>query len=109
MTFEDYSEEQQKTAIYPIEIALEYCTLGLCGEAGEVANLVKKIRRDCMEKEEIDEIRQKLFPELGDVLWYLSALANEAGTSLEAVAEYNLAKLKSRKARGTLKGSGDSR
>jgi NTP pyrophosphatase (non-canonical NTP hydrolase) len=47
--------------------------------------------------------------ELGDVLWYLSALATELDTNLSSVADKNIQKLFSRKERGVLKGSGDNR
>jgi NTP pyrophosphatase (non-canonical NTP hydrolase) len=74
---------------------LEYPTLGLAGEAGEVANIVKKIQRD-HGGEINDEIRQKLKDELGDVLWYISACADELGLTLTEIAEYNVAKLAKR-------------
>ena len=74
---------------------LEYPTLGLTGEAGEVANIVKKIQRDHGGVIN-DEIRTKLKDELGDVLWYISACADELGITLTQIAEYNVAKLAKR-------------
>ena len=74
---------------------LEYPTLGLTGEAGEVANIVKKIQRDHGGVIN-DEIREKLKDELGDVLWYISACADELGITLTQIAEYNVAKLAKR-------------
>ena len=99
MTFEDYQTEAKTTALYPNRLSnLEYPTLGLTGEAGEVANIVKKIQRD--HKGIItDEIRGKLKDELGDVLWYISACADELGITLSEVAEYNVAKLAKRHGR----------
>ena len=47
--------------------------------------------------------------ELGDVLWYISQLSSELGYELEEVAQANLQKLKSRKSRGKIQGSGDNR
>ena len=47
--------------------------------------------------------------ELGDVLWYISALASDLGVTLEDVAADNVAKLRSRAERGVLGGSGDNR
>ena len=53
--------------------------------------------------------RDDMAAELGDVLWYVAAVAQELGVSLADVAQANLDKLASRKARGTLQGSGDNR
>ena len=77
---------------------LEYPTLGLAGEAGEVANIVKKIQRD---HDGIlnDEIRAKLKDELGDVLWSISACAAELGPTLAEIAAYNVTKLATRHGR----------
>ena len=77
---------------------LEYPTLGLAGEAGEVANIVKKIQRD-NDGILTDEVRGKLKDELGDVLWYISACADELGVTLQEIAEYNVNKLAKRHGR----------
>ncbi len=99
MTFEDYQNEAKTTALYPNRLSnLEYPTLGLTGEAGEVANIVKKIQRD-HQGVITDEIRGKLKDELGDVLWYISACADELGITLAEVAEYNVEKLAKRHGR----------
>lgn len=93
MNFEDYQSEASQTALYPKRLQnLEYPTLGLTGEAGEVANIVKKIQRD-HGGVVTDEIRDKLKDELGDVLWYISACADELGLTLAEIAEYNVGKL----------------
>lgn len=93
MKFEEYQNEARQTALYPRRMQnLEYPTLGLAGEAGEVANIVKKIQRD-HGGEVTDEIRQKLKDELGDVLWYISACADELGLTLAEVAQFNVEKL----------------
>jgi NTP pyrophosphatase (non-canonical NTP hydrolase) len=82
--------------------------LGLVGEAGEVAEKYKKIIRD--KEGVVSEVdKQELTKEIGDVLWYVSALAQYLGVSLEDVARANLDKLHSRKLRGTQRGSGDNR
>lgn len=99
MTFEEYQSDARSTARYPRRMSnLEYPTLGLTGEAGEVANIVKKIQRD---HDGIinDEIRGKLKDELGDVLWYISACADELGLTLSEIAEYNVDKLAKRHGR----------
>ncbi len=103
MRLNDYQHEAASTAIYPKAKGLEYTTLGLVGEAGELANKVKKILRG----DSVDFFA--LRDELGDVLWYVAALATELGYPLEIVAKRNLEKLASRKERGVTKGEGDNR
>jgi NTP pyrophosphatase (non-canonical NTP hydrolase) len=99
MNFEDYQSEASQTAHYPRRMSnLEYPTLGLAGEAGEVANIVKKIQRD-NDGILTDEVRGKLKDELGDVLWYISACADELGLTLHEIAEYNVNKLAKRHGR----------
>jgi NTP pyrophosphatase (non-canonical NTP hydrolase) len=99
MNFEEYQSQASATALYPKRLSnLEYPTLGLTGEAGEVANIVKKIQRD-FGGEITDEIRGKLKDELGDVLWYISACADELGLTLREIAEYNVGKLAKRHGR----------
>lgn len=82
--------------------------LGLVGEAGEVSEKFKKIIRD-HEGRITDEDKREIAKELGDVLWYVSAVASYLGFSLQEVAEMNLEKLFSRRDRGTSRGSGDNR
>ena len=109
MDLNDYQKESRKTALYPdVGGNAIYPTLGLVGEAGEVADKVKKILRD---KKGIfdDESRKAIKFELGDVLWYVSQLSSELGYELEDVACTNLQKLKSRKIRGKIQGNGDNR
>lgn len=65
--------------------------LGLAGEAGETADLIKK---HLFHGHPLDEA--KLKAELGDILWYLATMANTLGVSLEEVADGNIAKLKAR-------------
>lgn len=104
MTFDEYQERAHSTAVYPPEMALPYSALGLCGEAGEYANKVKKILRGDYK---ID--KDALAKELGGVLWYLAECCTVLGLSLSEVAELNILQLASRKERGTLKGDGDER
>ncbi len=96
MNFDEYQDAASVTALYPNRLNnLEYPTLGLAGEAGEVANIVKKIQRD-HGGEITDETRAKLKDELGDVLWYISACADELGLSLDEIAAFNVEKLAKR-------------
>ena len=109
MNFDKYQEVSRKTAIYPnIGKNIIYPVLGLAGESGEICEKVKKILRD---KNGVvsDEDREAIKKELGDNLWYISALCSELGLSMNDVAETNVAKLQSRKERGKLRGSGDER
>ena len=108
-TFKEYEEAMSWTAIYPnAGKNIIYPTLGLCGESGEFAEKIKKVIRDSHNEISM-ELRELLILELGDVLWYLSALCKELDTDLETVAEANIEKLYSRKDRDMLGGSGDQR
>jgi len=101
--FDHYQRKTQETAIYPEDKALEYLALGLNGEAGEVAEKIKKHIRD---GKELDEDFAK---ELGDVLWYLTRLVDELDADMSEIAEANLDKLFDRKERDKIQGSGDNR
>jgi len=79
-------------------------TLGLVGEAGEVAEKIKKLLRDKTRFSSADIIK-----ELGDVVFYATALANYYDANLQEVIETNIDKLDGREKRGTLGGSGDNR
>ena len=87
---------------------LTYPALGLCGEAGEAAEKVKKTLRDDG-GQLTPQRREALAAELGDVLWYVAQLATEAGLDLDELARANLDKLSSRRDRAVLHGSGDFR
>ena len=100
-----YQKVAKTTAIYPREQAIIYPSLGLTGEAGEVANKVKKIIRDGTNQNTIQEISN----EIGDVLWYVALLADDIGCKLSDIANDNLLKLANRMKNGTLHGSGDKR
>lgn len=108
MTFEEYQEKARKTAIYPKEVGLAYVTLGLTGEAGEIANKVKKVFRDS-NGELTGEARQSIAGEICDLMWYVSALCDELNISMNMLAEVGIQKLEDRQQRGTLHGSGDNR
>jgi NTP pyrophosphatase (non-canonical NTP hydrolase) len=108
MELAEYQALSRHTAEYPREAWLAYPALGLCGEAGEVAEHAKKAIRD--DQGQIsDERRAAMAAELGDVLWYVAQLASELELELEQIAQANLAKLRSRQQRGVLSGSGDNR
>jgi NTP pyrophosphatase (non-canonical NTP hydrolase) len=109
MTFTDYQDDAIYFAIYPGKgNNFVYPVLGLVGESGEVAKKVKKLIRDS-NSEITPEARENIKKELGDVLWYLSAVAYEFDLDLDEIAESNLFKLKDHKNRDVLQGSGDNR
>lgn len=104
----EYQQRALETAVYPQDKKIIYPTLGLTGEAGEVADKVKKVLRD--NNQEFDDERKKAIAlELSDVMWYCATLANDLGYTLQEIAEMNYAKLKSRQERGKIGGSGDER
>ena len=109
MEFDSYQIKARKTAIYPdLGSNNIYPTLGLVGEAGEVAEKVKKVLRDKNGNFD-NESKEAIKKELGDVLWYLSNLCTEFNFSLNDVATLNLKKLELRTSSGKISGSGDDR
>ena len=101
--FNSYQRSASSTAIYPDKYKILYPALGLAGEAGEVANKVKKMLRD----DNLD--KHAIASEIGDVLWYAAMLSKDLNTELHDVAMKNLEKLYGRKERGTIQGDGDER
>jgi NTP pyrophosphatase (non-canonical NTP hydrolase) len=109
MDFDEYQEKAKKTAIYPdIGEKFVYPVIGLVGEAGEIANKVKKIFRDKGGKIDF-QTKEDLKKELGDVLWYVSQVATDMEIKLNDIATSNIEKLASRMHRNQIKGSGDDR
>ena len=104
MDFNEFQREATKTVSYPKSQAVFYPILGLVGEAGEVANKLKKVLRED-ERATYDSLPD----ELGDVLWYIAAICTDLGVDLGEVADKNIQKLRDRQARGVIKGSGDKR
>ena len=113
MELNDYQKKALETAIYHQEDDshyddVSYCVHGLCSEAGEIANKIKKAHRD--DRNVITKKRAlSMALEFGDVLWYVAVGAKELGFSLEEIAKMNYDKLHSRKERGKLGGEGDNR
>lgn len=97
-TFEDYENAAFPHDRSPDNIAMQglvYPSLALAGEAGELANEVKKYLRD--DRGVLtQERRHKMLLECGDVLWYTAKCARELGMTLAEVAEMNIAKLDKR-------------
>lgn len=112
-TFNEYADETDRTAIYPdagegSADALAYVGLGLVGEAGELANQIKKILRDDNGEVTVER-RETIKKELGDVLWYAARLCRELYLDMDDIAEANIEKLLKRQREGVLQGSGDNR
>ena len=105
MTFNEYQEFVSSIKRYPTQNKMLYPTLGLCGEAGEVAEKVKKHIRDGAK----ENFKETITKELGDVLWYLSELAGDLDITLQEVADTNKQKLEDRLQRNKLHGEGDNR
>ena len=109
MDFTEYQKAAHRTSSYP-KVGENYIhpVLGLCGEAGELANKVKKIFRD--DKGILTESRkEEIKKELGDILWYVAEISTTLDIDLDKVAESNIEKLGSRLDRGTINGDGDTR
>lgn len=123
MTFNEYQELAKETAVYPQEHTLIYPALGLAGETGEVVEKVKKLLRDNNQlievfkkgygtpeqMEKVTLVQADLKKELGDVLWYIAALARDLDLDMDDIALHNYQKLKDRQQRNVLHGSGDNR
>ncbi len=106
LDLKDYQNKASETAIYPKKLdgGVYYAAIGLAGEVGELLNKIKKIARDNAELD-VEGVKG----ELGDVLWYCSQIATELGIDMNEVADYNLKKLEDRKRRGVIGGNGDNR
>lgn len=115
MNLNEYQDLARKTAKAQ---NAQHMTFGLLSEAGEVAGILQRFHRGDKEYRIPDGYghatlsniaRDMLRKELGDVLWYLSQLADVFDLRLEDIALQNLDKLAKRKAEGTIEGSGDER
>lgn len=110
ITLNDYQDAALSTAFYSKSALppLIYPSLGLAGESGELCEKVKKLYRDS--NGELTAAQKELMVlELSDILWYVSAFAQELDVSLDYVATQGIFKLRSREQRGALRGSGDER
>lgn len=104
MKLNEYQKQAKKTAIFEKDVALNYLTMGLCSEAGEVADKIAKSYRD-----RLHYSYQEVAKELGDVLWFVALMADYHNFTLEEIAQGNLDKLASRMERNAITGSGDNR
>lgn len=111
MNLNDYQEKAVSTAIYEgAGNNFIYPALGLAGEAGEIANKIKKhIRQRGTETLLKESECADIAKEVGDILWYVAVLSKEIGYTLEEIADINIKKLLDRQERGVLEGNGDNR
>ncbi len=108
MTMDEYQQKALSTNINPGVHVFFDRMFGLVGEAGEMADKVKKwIRDDQADWDKLD--KEMMVSELGDVLWYVATVADTLGFKLDDVAKKNVAKLADRHQRQALSGSGDIR
>lgn len=108
MSLNEYQQIALETAVYPEEYRIVYPALGMAGEAGEVADKVKKVIRDS--GADFSPVKcEEIAMEIGDVLWCCAVLADRIGYRLDTIARMNNRKLRSRQLRGKLGGSGDNR
>jgi NTP pyrophosphatase (non-canonical NTP hydrolase) len=90
MNLSEYQDAARRTlnVDWPERDQIANATLGLAGEAGEVADLYKKM---LFHGHQVDALH--IIDELGDVLWYIAALASLEGLSLQDIAQANIDKL----------------
>lgn len=108
MKLNEYQEAALSTAIYPNDGKISYLALAICGEAGELADKVKKVLRD--KKGQFYQVDlTAIAMELGDILWYVANLSKVLGYDLSDIAQLNIEKINGRVERGTIHGAGDNR
>ena len=105
MKFNEFQDLAMSTRLESANLL--YALVGLVGEVGEVYSLLAKGIRDGVEDEEA--FRDKVKKELGDVLWFVAAICEDMDYTMDECAEAVVKKLKDRKERGVLGGSGDNR
>ena len=92
MTLGEYQEKAMRTcALKDSKKQLDNAVLGLAGEAGEVADLYKKV---VYHSHPFD--KTAFCKEIGDILWYCALAAQSIGISLDEVADVNIKKLEKR-------------
>lgn len=110
MTLDEYQKEALVTAVFTGDDFkdLAHWVFGITGEAGEIAEKIKKIIRDKNGELSADD-KEEIAKEIGDVLWYLAVLSKHLDFDFDEIAQRNIAKLRSRQARNQIQGSGDNR
>lgn len=96
MDIDEYQRLAARTAksFTHLETDLVHAALGLCSEAGEFTSIVK--RAAIYDVEVTADMRNHMYEELGDVIWYAALAATKLGVNLSSVAEMNVEKLRQR-------------
>lgn len=104
MRLSQFQRESMNTRMYLAQEQnkIMYPALGLAGEAGEVCDAIKKWMRGGSKQEEFEVLQKKVTEEMGDLLWYMAALATDMNINLDVVAMTNRQKLEERKAQRAL-------
>lgn len=102
--FADYQKQAKTT--FATDSSMAVIALGVAGEAGEVADLVKKIVGHKITTYKGKDALEALSDELGDVLWYISAMCTYLGINMSDVALNNIKKLQERYPNGFVTGGG---
>lgn len=108
MEFREYEKVAMSTKVGWCKNEILYPLIGFCGETGEVADKIKKVLRD-KNGDFSEDDRIEILKEIGDTLWYMAALCQDLGYSLEDAANINLSKIVKRRAENTIHGEGDNR
>lgn len=103
MTLNDYQTEALALRLPSADY--EYALNNLVGEVGELFSLIAKAKRDGRQP----DYEERYKKELGDILWSMAVVSADMGWKFEEVAKDNITKLKDRKKRQVLQGSGDFR
>lgn len=103
MNMNDYQDQAMSFRLPSADAG--YALYGLVGEVGEFYGMLAKSIRDTEGHLDSANVRK----ELGDILWFVAAVANDFGFDLDDIAQGNIDKLSSRKERGVIQGSGDNR
>ena len=102
--FDEYTDKCLETWIGDHQF--ERAIIGIVSEGGEILEKLKKhLRGDY----DVEELKRKIGPEIGDVLYYLAVTCHLSDHKLSNIASENIKKLADRKKRGKIKGSGDHR
>lgn len=108
MTLNEYQKKAQSfdlTIQRGLSAYINHAFYGLAEEVGELMALQKRVHRG----DNLSDYHEKVEKELGDVLWYVAAVAASHDMTLEEIAQGNLKKLTDRAVRGKIKGKGDER
>jgi len=117
MDLNEYRDEALVTAMHPCKlpddshpnmVGLLYCAAKLCGESGEVAEIIGKALRDD-DGQFDDERKTRLMYELGDVFWYLVRICDLLDLDPSIVLRMNISKLARRREEGKIGGDGSDR